>query len=478
MSLLLIADDDANLRYSLKRMLDNKGYTFVEASDGVEAIEQVRAHRPDVVIMDVRMPRMDGLAAFEEIKRIAPSVPVIIMTAYGSTEIAIQAMKKGAFDYTLKPYNVDEMCEMIARAVKVAGQGSTTTALRAEPAPPRPHQIVGSSRAMQQVYKAIGQVAESDVPVLILGESGTGKELVARAIHEHSNRAQRSFIAINCAAIPETLIESELFGHERGAFTGAVERKIGLLQACNTGTVFLDEVIEIPLSAQAKLLRFLQEGEVLRLGSNAPDKLDVRVFAATNTDPQAAVARRLFREDLYYRLNTVTIALPPLRERLEDLEELTAYFVSRFNARYNKSFSQVSGGLLRRLRDHTWPGNVRELENVIHKAVVVGRGDVLLPEHLTSLTQPGPSMRPADQERSLEQLVDLLVDEHGGSESQPLLPTMEQLLIARVLERVQGNQVKAAKLLGISRNTLRNRIEKFDLKHTFAVGISDPDDDD
>jgi len=468
MSLLLIADDDANLRYSFKRMLGGKGYSFVEAADGVEAVESVRRDHPDVVIMDVRMPRMDGLSAFEEIKRISPGTPVIIMTAFGTTELAIEAMKRGAFDYTLKPYNVDEMCSMVARAARVSEKSSGAAQPAPETRTPRPNQIVGSSRKMQQVYKAIGQVAESDVPVLIQGESGTGKELVARAVHEHSTRSTRSFIAINCAAIPENLIESELFGYEKGAFTGAGDRKAGLLQSCEGGTVFLDEILEIPLSAQAKLLRFLQEGEVLRLGSNAPELIDVRVIAASNTELKDAVERKLFREDLYYRLNAMTIRLPPLRERLEDLDELVAYFVSRFNARYNKSFARVSGDLLARLRLHSWPGNVRELENVVRKAVVVARGDVLLPEHLSPETFVAAPKRDSGGQ-SLAELVDRLLEEYGESEEHPLIPTMEQLIIARVLERAQGNQVKAARILGISRNTLRNRIEKFGLKHTVSV---------
>jgi DNA-binding NtrC family response regulator len=472
MSLLLIADDDSDLRHSFRQMLAGKGYEFIEAADGLQAVERVKEHSPDVVILDVRMPRMDGMSAFEEIKRIAPSTPVIIITGYGSTELAIEAMRMGAFDYTLKPYNVDEMCDAVARAVRVARRGLEDAAAgQAEPVgealdAPRPNQIVGSSRAMQQVYKAIGQVTETDVPVLIQGESGTGKELVARAIHEHSTRAHRPFIAINCAAIPENLIESELFGHEKGAFTGAADRNVGLFKAADGGSAFLDEILEVPLSAQAKLLRFLQGGEVLRLGSTAPERLDVRVIAASNIDLKTAVERRMFREDLFYRLNALTIVLPPLRERLEDLDELTAYFVSRFNARYNKRFSQVSRALLKKLRAHTWPGNVRELENAVRRAVVVGRGDTLMPEHLAPETFSAGVDPSSDEEHrmlQLEALVDRIIDGQDPR-ARPLLPALEELIIARVLERVEGNQVKAARLLGISRNTLRNRIEKFGLK--------------
>ena len=471
MSLLLIADDDANLRYSFRRMLEGTGYDFIEAEDGLQAVERVKETRPDVVVMDVRMPRMDGLSAFEEIKRIAPGVPVIIMTAYGSTELAIEAMRMGAFDYTLKPYNVDEMRDMVARAIRVAREAGGDAAAPpiddAAPGTPRPNQIVGSSRAMQRVYKATGQVTETDVPVLIQGESGTGKELVARAIHEHSGRAHKPFVAINCAAIPENLIESELFGHEKGAFTGAADRNAGLFKACDSGTVFLDEIIEVPLLAQAKLLRFLQGGEVLRLGSASPELLDVRVIAASNIDLKTAVERRMFREDLFYRLNALTIALPPLRDRLEDIEELTAYFVSRFNARYEKAFNRVSGALLAKLRAYSWPGNVRELENVVRRAVVVGRGDTLLPDHLApdTFASPGAESSAAGEHRQLqlEALVERVIDSHEGG-GRPLLPALEELIITRVLARVDGNQVKAARLLGISRNTLRNRIEKFGLK--------------
>jgi DNA-binding NtrC family response regulator len=468
MSVILIADDDDNLRYSFQRMLDGKGYTFLEAQDGVEAVEQVQDGHPDVVVIDVRMPRMDGLTAFEEIKRIAPNTPVIIMTAFGTTELAIEAMKRGAFDYTLKPFDVEEMCAIVERALR-SGSTEASAELPPEQAPPRPHQLVGSSRAMQRVYKAIGQVAESDVHVLVLGESGTGKELVSRAIHEHSSRGTRPFIAINCAAIPESLIESELFGHEKGAFTGATDRKAGLLQACEDGTVFLDEIVELPHAAQAKLLRFLQEGDIIRLGGDAPIKLNVRVIAACNTDLREAVSKQLFREDLYYRLNMMSISLPPLRERLDDLDELVAFFVNRFNARYGKDFSRISAEVIHLLREHPWPGNVRELQNLIRKAVIVGRGEVLHQQHLFPATlQPAEAgVEPArDLDGTIDRLVELLLSTGEGLERPPLIPTMERLIITRVLERVQGNQVRAAKLLGISRNTLRNRIEKFKLKQT------------
>jgi DNA-binding NtrC family response regulator len=474
MGLILIADDDQNLRYSFQRMLEGKGYSFVEASDGQEAVARVQRDQPDVVVMDVRMPRMDGLAAFEEIKRLDPGLPVIIMTAFGSTEVAIEAMKRGAFDYTLKPFNVDEMCAMLERALKVAGQRSGAERLPPDQPPARPNQIVGSSRAMQRVYKAIGQVAESDVHVLIQGESGTGKELVAWAVHEHSQRASKPFIPINCAAIPENLIESELFGHERGAFTGAVDRQSGLLQAAEGGTVYLDEILELPPPAQAKLLRFLQEGEVIRLGSNAPIKLDVRVIASSNTDLREAVARRRFREDLLFRLNAMSITLPPLRDRLEDLAELVAHFVNRYNARHGKGFTQISAQVIKELRAHSWPGNVRELENMIHKAVIVGQGEVLLVEHLYpetfALADRTPATPAAEQaEDELQVLVDRLIDACQRQSELALMPTLERLVVTRVLEQVQGNQVQAARLLGISRNTLRNRIERFDLQKDVRV---------
>jgi DNA-binding NtrC family response regulator len=481
MSRILIADDDDNLRYSFQRMLDGRGYTFIEAADGNEAVEKARLESPDVVVMDVRMPGMSGLDAFEQIKRFAPELPVIVMTAYGTTETAIEAMKRGAFDYTLKPFDVEEMGALIARALK-RGRGRAREediGLLHDGSAASGHRLVGSSRAMQRVYKAVGLVAESDVHVLILGETGTGKELVARAIHDHSKRGSGPFLAINCAAIPEPLIEGELFGHEKGAFTGADHAKKGLLSAASGGTVFLDEISEIPLPAQAKLLRFLQDGEVIRLGGEIPIKPDVRVIAASNRSLRREVAQGSFREDLFYRFNAMAITLPPLRDRLEDLEALVAHFVSRFNEEHHKSFSQISGKAIAMLRERPWRGNVRELENLTRKAVIVGQGPVLIAEHLfpaafagaePEVAAPAPSEPAPGLDGLLSHLVDLLL----ADDNLPLLPTLERMLIAQALERTAGNQVQAARLLGISRNTLRSRMDRHGVRAPAGARTSIP----
>jgi len=469
MSRILIADDDDNLRYSFRRVLDGRGYTLVEATNGREAVELTRTEQPDVVVMDVRMPLLDGLEAFQQIKHFAPAVPVIIMTGYGTTETAIEATKRGAFDYILKPFEVSEMAALIRRALEHEGERSSLNDLAvATPAEPPRSQLIGSSKAMQRVYKAVGQVAESDVAVLLLGETGTGKELVARTIHEHSKRSHGPFVAINCAAIPETLIEGELFGHEKGAFTGADQKKTGLLRAATFGTVFLDEISEIPPSAQAKLLRFLQEGEIIVLGSDKPVQLDVRVVAASNRDLDEEVKRGRFREDLFYRLNAMSLTLPPLRERLEDLEGLVAFFVHLFNIEHKKSFSQVSGKAIELLKQRPWRGNVRELKNLTRKAVIVGQGLVLLPEHFFSESftdaTAAEAALPPSMELLLAQLVDGLI-----KRQQPLLPTVERMIIDNVYQRVGGNQVQAAKVLGVSRNTLRHRLEKWGITVRAAV---------
>lgn len=480
MSLILIADDDKNLRYSFKRAVERKGFSCIEAKNGREAVDRVEEERPDAVVMDIKMPELDGLEAFLAIKKIAPNLPVIIMTAYGTTETAIEAMKRGAFEYLLKPFDLGEMQTLIVRALQQTS-GETSQALDLKPPPEvateSDIQLVGSGPAMQRAYKAIGQVAESDIPVLILGESGTGKELVARTIHMHSARHKEAFLPINSAAIPASLFESELFGHEKGAFTGADQQKMGLLQTCEGGTVFFDEVGEIPFAVQAKLLRFLQEREFIRLGGDKPIKTDVRVLAASNGNLKDAVEESTFREDLFYRLNAASITLPPLRERKEDLEETVSYFVNRFNRDNAKEFSRLSRHAMEALWKHDWPGNVRELENVIRRAVVVGNGVTLQREHLFPDTLDHFGDKDLSlQEQLREQIRTTVVrclDTTIDGKCPPLIPLMEQAVISEVLERVNGNQVRAAQILGISRNTLRTKIDKHGIGRA-----ADPKNDD
>jgi DNA-binding NtrC family response regulator len=391
---LLIVDDEEDVIYSFRRLLADEGYELLSAHSGEEGVQIFREKRPDLVLMDVRMAGIDGLQALQSIRKIDPKALVIIMTAFSSTGAAIEAMKAGAYDYVLKPFDIEKIKRLLREAMR--SSESMKSVVSYQPLLSREdHQqgIIGKSDPMQAVYKEIGRVAAKNIPVLISGETGTGKELVARAIYHHSDRHEKRFIPINCGAIPETLLESELFGHERGAFTGAHARKIGKFEVADEGTIFLDEIGELPHSIQAKLLRALQEKEIERLGGTAPIKVDVRIIAATNRNLPEMIRRKLFREDLYYRLNVVNIELPPLRERIEDIPLLSEYFVERFAADYGGKFT-ISEEAVDLLMNYSWPGNVRELENVIKNSLVRAKGQVLLPGTSSSGRKP-PRRRPA-----------------------------------------------------------------------------------
>jgi DNA-binding NtrC family response regulator len=400
--------------------------------------------------------------------------PVIIMTAFGTTETAIEAMKLGAYDYLLKPFDTEELKRIVADAVEVSrlmkevvSLPGTVTRLSADSGGVR---IVGSNRRIQEVFKLIGQVADKDITVLVTGESGTGKELVARAIYHHSHRADKPFMAINCAAIPETLFESELFGYERGAFTGADRPYVGKFERCHQGTLFFDEIGDMSLRTQAKVLRVLQEGEFERLGSTETIKANVRIIAATNKHLEKEVQEGRFREDLYYRLRIISIQLPPLRARLDDIPPLVDYFVSRFAKEYGTPVRYVADQTARKLQSYNWPGNVRQLENSLRRAVLMCKGDVLLPEHVVLESgHDAASARAIGEEAmsELRQRVDDLVGEilHtvGKRAHASVIDLVERSLIARALQQTGHNQVHAARMLGISRNTLRHRIKKYDL---------------
>src|SRR6516162_6768606 len=380
MSKLLLIDDEEDVRYSFQRIFDSPEIEFATASSGEEGLKIIPKFKPDLVLMDVRMGGMNGLETLRKIRASNPKQLVILMTAYGTTQTAIEAMKLGAYDYLLKPFDALKIKELVGNALKAARDMKQVVSyqplLESED---YESGIVGRSEPMQRVFKLIGQVAASDATALITGESGTGKELVARAIYHHSHRNEQPFLAVNCAAIPEQLLESELFGHERGAFTGATTQRIGKFEQCNRGTIFLDEIGDMTPATQTKILRVLQSGTFERVGGNQPIKVDVRVIAATNRPLEQAVAKGQFREDLFYRLNVVRIHIPPLRERREDVRLLVNYFLKRFAKDQSGPPRSIAPGALKALEKYHWPGNVRELENVIRRALVMAKGEALLP---------------------------------------------------------------------------------------------------
>ena len=474
MHTILVVDDDKSIRYSLKRMLEEK-YSILTAQNGEEALDRIKESSPDLIIMDIKMPGRNGIDVLKDIKTIDPKSLVIMMTAYGTTETAIEAMKFGAFDYILKPFPILQMKELVEKAISLrrlmkedvtypstAGQEGVE------------ERIVGTSLKMQEIYKMIGQVAPSDVMVLIRGESGTGKELIARAIYHHSLRSNQPFLPVNCAAIPDTLLESELFGHEKGAFTGASARRIGKLEQCQGGTIFLDEIGDMSLSTQAKLLRVLQEKRFERLGGMETIKVDIRFIVATNKDLEEAISNGRFREDLYYRLNVVSITIPSLREKREDIPELVSYFLKKFNRELKKGVVGITPSAMEKITSYGWPGNVRQLENVLKRAIVLCQGEWILEDQL--LFEKGWERREVEDEiskKNVEDLLSSLFEELSKtatpSQDSDMISILERGLILRALQKTGGNQLKAALLLGIHRSTLRGKMEKYNIKKEVLV---------
>ena len=475
METILIVDDDKSIRYSLKRMMEGK-YSILTAQNGEEALERVKEDSPDLIIMDIKMPGRSGIDVLKEMKSIDPKSLVIVMTAYGTTETAIEAMKYGAFDYILKPFPIPQMKGLVEKALSLrrmmkqeviyaAPEGKETE---------EGERIVGSCPKMQEIYKIVGQIASSDVTVLLRGESGTGKELFARAIYQHGSRSNLPFLPVNCAAIPDTLLESELFGHEKGAFTGATARRIGKLEQCQGGTIFLDEIGDMSLSTQAKLLRVLQEKNFERLGGTETIKVDIRLIVATNKDLEEAIADGKFREDLYYRLNVVSITIPPLRERKDDIPELVSYFLKKFNRELKKGIVGITPSAMAKIVSYGWPGNVRQLENVLKRAMVLCQGEWILEDQL--LFEKGGERREAEEEsskKSVEDLLDSLFEELSGrsvtSQDLDMISSLERGLILRALQKTGGNQLKAASLLGINRSTLRGKMERYHIKKDVLI---------
>jgi len=465
---ILVADDEESMRWVLSKALRKKGYTVDLAADGNEALRQVREQSYDLAIVDIKMPGMSGLDFLDKAREVRSDLLVVVMTAEASMKNAVEAMKRGAYDYITKPFDlevVDAIIEKVSRARDVSHQVSLLKQELKDRYQVEKN-IIGNSPAMREVYKTIGKVAVSDVTVLIQGESGTGKELVARAIHFNSARLGKPFVAINCAAIPRDLLESELFGSERGAFTGATERKIGKFEQANHGTIFLDEIGDMPLDLQAKILRVLQEQEIIRIGGSQNIAVDVRVVAATNQELLEKVRNREFREDLFYRLNVVPIHLVPLRERREDIPPLVEYFLGHTAAEMEIPAKQCSSDAMELLCNHSWPGNVRELENTIKRAVILSGDPLLTPADFASLSDRHETIHAAPQEQSLEALVEMkLRSSMNGIEKldkgdiyDRVLEQVERPLISFTLEKTRGNQVRAADILGINRNTLRKKI--------------------
>ena len=457
--MILVVDDQKIVCYSIRRFLQVEGYEVLTAGSGEKALKIVYDKTPDVVIMDVMMPEMDGLAVLEKIKESHPEIQVIMMTAFSTTEKAIQCIKLGAYDYLMKPFDNDELLALVKEALKaralmkeVVTVDGTKDFIGAE-------KIIGKSPAMLDIYKQIGKVAPTDATVLITGESGTGKELVARAIYHYSKRANKPFLAINCAAIPEQLLEAELFGHERGAFTGADFKKIGKFEQCNGGTVFLDEIGDMSILLQAKLLRVLHDGMFERLGGRETIGTDVRILAATNKNLVDMIKKGLFREDLYYRLNVVSILLPPLRNRKEEIEDLATYFIQKINKKMGTDIKGITAEAIKRLQVYSWPGNVRELENVIQKAMVFCKGEYLTPECCEN-REPRKDASCATNMEAIQNLVELSFRQGCNERFLDMVRALEQGMVRKAMELTKGNQVHAAKLLGISRNTLRKKLEK------------------
>jgi nitrogen regulation protein NR(I) len=462
---LLVVDDEPNVLYSLEKSLQSDALEVLTAQTARQGIEFVKQRRPDAVLLDVRLADMSGLDAFDQIRAIDPRLPVIVITAFASTETAIEAMKRGAFEYLLKPVDFHQIRDVVNRAIDLRRLTHVPAVFQeADPADPSVDLIVGRAPAMQDVYKAIGRIAPQDVTVLILGESGTGKELVARALFQHSRRGQAPFLAINCAAIPEALLESELFGHERGAFTGAERKRIGKFEQAHQGTLFLDEIGDMSSATQAKVLRLLQEQRFERLGGNETIQANVRVIAATNQNLEQAVAGGRFRQDLLYRLNGFTIKLPPLRERMEDLPLLVEYLIKQMNPALGKRVHAVAPETLRLLGDHSWPGNVRELQGTIRYALVHATGEILTPDCLPENIRTGaalshpPHSSPDANTPDLAQIVHAMLRSGETDIYRKVSASADEIILETVLRHTRGNQVLASELMGISRTTLRAKL--------------------
>ncbi|GAB7026799.1 sigma-54-dependent transcriptional regulator [Geotalea toluenoxydans] len=471
---ILVADDEESMRWVLSKALKKKGFNVDLAKDGDEALRNIKMHSYDLAILDIKMPGLSGLELLDRVRELKSDLLVVIMTAEASMKNAVEAMKRGAYDYLTKPFDLD-VIDAIVEKVNRAREMTTQVTLLKEELKDRyqlEKTIIGNSPAMREIYKTIGKVAPSDVTVLVQGESGTGKELIARAIHFNSKRLGKPFVALNCAAIPKELLESELFGFEKGAFTGAVERKLGKFEQANNGTIFLDEIGDMPFDLQSKILRVLQEKEVTRTGGSQIIPVDVRVVAATNQDLEEMVRKKQFREDLFYRLNVIPLHLVPLRERSEDIPLLVDYFLAKVCAELEVPVKTCSPDAIRLLTSYNWPGNVRELENTIKRAVILSVDPLLTAADFSSLRVQKGAELVQSEDLSLEGIVDIklrgsftnMEKMESGDVYTMVLEQVERPLIRFVLEKTRGNQVRAADILGINRNTLRKKITELGIE--------------
>jgi two-component system nitrogen regulation response regulator GlnG len=477
---LLLIDDDRNVRFSIADVFSESDVEVIVADSSASALEQLASQTPDVILLDIRLGNESGLDLFRRIRQADPKALVIFITGHGTAEMAIEAMKLGAFEYIVKPLDTAQLREIVNQAF-VINRLTRVPAIIAESDRPniQPEQLIGNAPAMRAVFKQIGRVAPQNINVLILGESGTGKELVARAINQHSRRRAAPFLAINCAAIPEALLESELFGHEKGAFTGAHQQRIGKFEQCRGGTLLLDEVGDMAPATQAKMLRLLEEGRFERVGGSETIESDVRILAATNQDLSALINQGRFRRDLLYRLSGTTITLPPLRKRREDIPELAHYLLFRFNREVGSSVQSISPEALEILTRCDWPGNVRELQNVMYSALIATIGPAILPAFLPpelasaamAEVEPPPITRPPAlvDWSSLPVLLEQWLSAGEVNIYRRLHERFEQLVIPRVLQHTAGNQARAAELLGLSRITLRSK------QRTIHTATADPD---
>ena len=447
---ILVVDDEERMRNLLKKVLTKQGFSVQTSPNGIDALMKVEETPFDVILADIRMPEMNGIEVLKTVKETRPEIYVILMTAFGSIDSAVEAMKKGAYDYITKPFKMDEITIVIKKALEEKGLRKEVASLRNEVRSKyRFDNIIGKSKVMQDVFDLIRRVSNSKSTVLIYGKSGTGKELVAKALHYNSPRKDNPFVAVNCSAIPETLLESELFGHVRGAFTGAIATRKGLFEEANGGTIFLDEIGNVSPAMQIKLLRVLQEREIRRVGGAENIKVDIRLIAASNQNLENAVSRGEFRDDLYYRLNVITINLPELKDRQDDVPLLANYFLKKYTKGENEKIKSISKEAMNLLLNYNWPGNVRELENVIERAIALGRYEEILPEDIPVNIRNSRMMS-------------------GLKETLPENATIDELerdYIAKILKKTKGHKINTARILGIDRRTLYRKVKKYNLEY-------------
>jgi two-component system, NtrC family, nitrogen regulation response regulator GlnG len=477
---LLVIDDEPSIRFSIEQVFGGKDLRVLSAATAEDGLRLLEEESPNVILLDIMLGDRLGLDLFHDLRRVDSKCLVIFITGHGTTDTAIEAMKLGAYDYLVKPLDLDQLRQVLDQAFAISRLMHVPAIVEEGDRPEdKPDRLIGSGAAMQAICKQIGRVAPQNVNVLIIGESGTGKELVARAIYNHSHRNQNSFLAINCAAIPESLLESELFGHERGAFTGADRRRIGKFEQSHCGTLFLDEVGDMAPGTQAKILRLLQEGQFERVGGSESIKTDVRIIAATNQDLDKLIEEGRFRKDLYYRLRGVTISLPPLNQRREDIAELAYYFLFRFNRQLSMSVQSISPEALVLLEKYDWPGNVRQLQSAIRESLIVSVGPTIIPEFLPAeLHQEDAPESEEDTEvdkipevdsQSLTQFIETAISGDEKDVYRRALENFDRLIVSRAMRQANGNQTRAAEILGLSRVTLRAKLRSMGLPGQKAV---------